>query len=222
MPAPSWPRIAGNRPSGIGARKREFVGVADAGRLDLDQHLAGARAFELNGHDFERLARLMATAARTSMAIRLPFHPGASHSKRDRVCACRPPSRPRPLVRHGDTNGHANYRTEMNGAGEANSAPDRRNRQLHPSLQQTSLTRHNRRYNHNRFRLDRPFGAFDISWTKAAVDTLVPATGRCATADAAQSVGPSRQRSDAATDHSAFEFQRRAALRRDSERRQAT
>ena len=32
----------------IGARQREFVGVADAGRLDLDQHLAGARAVELD------------------------------------------------------------------------------------------------------------------------------------------------------------------------------
>ncbi len=55
-PAPSWPRIAGNSPSGIGARQRELVGVADAGRLDLDQHLAGLRAFELHGGDFERLA----------------------------------------------------------------------------------------------------------------------------------------------------------------------
>jgi hypothetical protein len=42
----------------IGARKREVVGVADAGGLDLDQNLAGLRAFELNGHDLERLARL--------------------------------------------------------------------------------------------------------------------------------------------------------------------
>ena len=29
------------RPSGIGAGERELVGMADAGRLDLDQHLAG-------------------------------------------------------------------------------------------------------------------------------------------------------------------------------------
>ena len=42
----------------IGAGKGEVVGMADAGRLDLDQHLAGLRAIELNGHDFERLARL--------------------------------------------------------------------------------------------------------------------------------------------------------------------
>ena len=42
----------------IGAGKGEVVGVADAGRLDLNQHLAGLRAVELDGHDFERLARL--------------------------------------------------------------------------------------------------------------------------------------------------------------------
>ena len=40
----------------IGARQRELVGVADAGRLDLDQHLAGARAVELDGRHFQRLA----------------------------------------------------------------------------------------------------------------------------------------------------------------------
>ena len=40
----------------IGARERELVGVADAGRLDLDQDLAGLRAFELDGLDRERLA----------------------------------------------------------------------------------------------------------------------------------------------------------------------
>ena len=42
----------------IGAGEREVVGVADAGRLDLDQHLAGLRPVELDGHDLERLARL--------------------------------------------------------------------------------------------------------------------------------------------------------------------
>ncbi len=36
---------------GIGARAREFVGVADAGRLDLDQHLAGLRPRQLHGFD---------------------------------------------------------------------------------------------------------------------------------------------------------------------------
>ncbi len=41
-------------PFRIGARARELVGVADAGRLDLDQHLAGLRAVELHGLDDER------------------------------------------------------------------------------------------------------------------------------------------------------------------------
>ena len=42
----------------IGAGERELVRMADAGRLDLDQNFAGPRAFQLNGHDFERLAGL--------------------------------------------------------------------------------------------------------------------------------------------------------------------
>jgi len=42
-PAPSWPRIAGTA-LGIGARAGEFIGMADAGGPDFDQHLAGARA----------------------------------------------------------------------------------------------------------------------------------------------------------------------------------
>lgn len=37
-----------------GARQGEVIGVADAGRLHLDQHLAGAR-LELYGHDFSGL-----------------------------------------------------------------------------------------------------------------------------------------------------------------------
>ena len=41
---------------GIGAGERVFVGVADAGGLDLDQHLAGARAVEIDGFDGQRLA----------------------------------------------------------------------------------------------------------------------------------------------------------------------
>src|SRR5579862_2081965 len=44
------------QPLGIRARQGELIGVADAGRLDLDQNLAGARAFELDGGHFERLA----------------------------------------------------------------------------------------------------------------------------------------------------------------------
>jgi hypothetical protein len=34
---------------GIGAGQREFVGMADAGGLDFDQHLALARPLELHG-----------------------------------------------------------------------------------------------------------------------------------------------------------------------------
>ena len=41
---------------GIGAGQREFVGVADAGGLDFDQHLAFARSLELDGRDFKRFA----------------------------------------------------------------------------------------------------------------------------------------------------------------------
>jgi hypothetical protein len=33
---------------GIGAGKREFIGVANAGRLDLDQHFTLARPFEFH------------------------------------------------------------------------------------------------------------------------------------------------------------------------------
>ena len=42
----------------VRAGQGEVVGVADAGGLDLDQHLAGLRSFELNGHDLQRLAGL--------------------------------------------------------------------------------------------------------------------------------------------------------------------
>ena len=40
------------------AGERELVGVADAGRFDLDHHLAGFRAVELHVGDRERMARL--------------------------------------------------------------------------------------------------------------------------------------------------------------------
>src|SRR5690606_9686163 len=39
------------------AGQGELVGVADAGRLDLDQHLAGLRSLQVDLHDLERLAR---------------------------------------------------------------------------------------------------------------------------------------------------------------------
>ena len=46
----------GKQPLRIGARERKFVGVANAGRFDLDQNFAGARAVELNRRYFQRLA----------------------------------------------------------------------------------------------------------------------------------------------------------------------
>ena len=46
----------GKQALGVGARERELVGVADARRLDLDQHLAVAGAFEIDLGDLERLA----------------------------------------------------------------------------------------------------------------------------------------------------------------------
>src|SRR2546429_391570 len=35
----------------VGPRAREFVGMANAGRLDLDQHFAGLRPLQLHGLD---------------------------------------------------------------------------------------------------------------------------------------------------------------------------
>ncbi len=46
----------GKQPFGVGARQGELVGVADAGRLQFNQHFARTRAVELNGGDFEGLA----------------------------------------------------------------------------------------------------------------------------------------------------------------------
>jgi hypothetical protein len=40
----------------VGAGQCEFVGVADTRGLDLDQHLALARSFELNSRYFQRLS----------------------------------------------------------------------------------------------------------------------------------------------------------------------
>ena len=44
------------QPFGIGAGKRELVGVTDARRLDLDQHLSGLRPIEVDFRDDEWLA----------------------------------------------------------------------------------------------------------------------------------------------------------------------
>jgi hypothetical protein len=46
--------MVGNRPFGVGAAERVGVGVAHAGGLDLHQHLARARAFEVDGLDRQR------------------------------------------------------------------------------------------------------------------------------------------------------------------------
>ena len=46
----------GKKSLGVGAGQGELVGVADAGRLDLDEHLARARAVELHLRHFERFA----------------------------------------------------------------------------------------------------------------------------------------------------------------------
>ena len=45
-------------PFGIGAGKRVFVGMADAGGLDFHQHLAGPRAFHVHRFQAEGFARL--------------------------------------------------------------------------------------------------------------------------------------------------------------------
>jgi len=49
------PEDGGEQALRVLARERVVVGVADAGRLDLDQHLAGARAIEIQLDDLERL-----------------------------------------------------------------------------------------------------------------------------------------------------------------------
>ena len=46
-------------PFRVGARQRVFVGVADAGRLDLDQHLSFLGTLELDLFDDERRLRLV-------------------------------------------------------------------------------------------------------------------------------------------------------------------
>ena len=54
--AASWPRIAGKLPRHF-ALVGVQVGMAQAGRLHLHQHFAGAWTFELNFFDDERLIR---------------------------------------------------------------------------------------------------------------------------------------------------------------------
>jgi len=57
----------GKQPFGIGARKREFVGVADAGGLDLDQHFPCPGPSSCTVSRESGAPALCATAARTSM-----------------------------------------------------------------------------------------------------------------------------------------------------------
>src|SRR5690606_12023510 len=42
----------------VRTRQGEIISMADAGRLDFDQHFAGLGAFEINLDDFERLTSL--------------------------------------------------------------------------------------------------------------------------------------------------------------------
>jgi hypothetical protein len=56
MPAPSVAENRREQAFRIGARQRVGVGVADAGGHDLDQHLAGFWALDVDGFDGQRRA----------------------------------------------------------------------------------------------------------------------------------------------------------------------
>ncbi len=49
---------AGEKPFGVCARTREFVGMADASGFNFNQNLALLRAFEVYFHNFKRFAGL--------------------------------------------------------------------------------------------------------------------------------------------------------------------
>ena len=53
------PQDGGEDTFRIGARKCEFIGMADAGRLYFDQNLALLRPVQLDGFDGERFARFV-------------------------------------------------------------------------------------------------------------------------------------------------------------------
>ena len=72
----------------VDARQRVVVGVADAGRLDLDQHLAGLGALEIELDNLERLPAAKATAARVFIPLSLPNQKSAT-----RINALEPKSR---------------------------------------------------------------------------------------------------------------------------------
>src|SRR5271169_761964 len=59
------------QPLGVGARQGELVGMADAGRLDLDQHLPVLWAVELDRLDRELLSSLVSNSS-ASLHERLP------------------------------------------------------------------------------------------------------------------------------------------------------
>ena len=72
----------GKEALGVGARQGELVGVADAGRLDLDQDLACARAFEIDLGDLERLAGRKRDGCTTLHGAPSPdLPPGRSRSR---------------------------------------------------------------------------------------------------------------------------------------------
>jgi hypothetical protein len=57
------------QPLGVGAGKRELVGVADAGGFDLDQNLPGLRPVEVDLRDLERLGLLQCNSSTGFMAV---------------------------------------------------------------------------------------------------------------------------------------------------------
>ncbi len=59
------------QPLGVGARQGELVGMADAGRLDFDQHLAVFRAVELDRLDRQLFSGLVSDGS-ASLHERLP------------------------------------------------------------------------------------------------------------------------------------------------------
>src|SRR5690242_1645056 len=60
------------QPLGVRPRQGEGVGMADPGRLDLDQDLAILWTLELHGLDRERISGLVSDS-RTSLHERLPW-----------------------------------------------------------------------------------------------------------------------------------------------------
>ena len=56
----------------VRARKSEFIGVADAGGLDLDQNFALFRTVEIDLHDFQRLSRLQCYRCPRAHVLHLP------------------------------------------------------------------------------------------------------------------------------------------------------